>query len=259
MIKCEVDFLTVSTEHTLRSSSEADNDRLLKRLFDGSPVFGSDQWSLHANVFLKRQTLSRILYLDAIYREIIEVPGVIVEFGVQYGATLATLVNLRGIYEPYNHSRHVFGFDTFSGFAAVGPKDGQGNQPGDYAVGESYITHLRSILDCHERNAPISHVKKSHLISGDISSTLPQWLGENPHAVIAMAIFDVDVYQPTRDAIDAIRPRLLRNSVLVFDELNAPNFPGETTAVSETLGLNNLTLKRSPLQTYCAWGRFGGA
>lgn len=222
--------LNTVTEHTLRSSKEADDDLMLKNLLQGSPVFDSNQWSMHSSVFLKRQALSRLLYLDAIYREIIEVPGVIIEFGVQYGATLATLMNLRGIYEPYNHSRHIFGFDTFSGFASVDQKDGAGNSAGDYAVSQD----------------------------GDISATLPRWLEENQHAVVAMAIFDVDVYKPTLDAINAIKPRLLKNSILVFDDFSAPNFPGETIAVREALGLNNLELKRGPYQTYCCWGRFGG-
>ena len=250
--------LNTVTEHTLRSSKEADDDLMLKNLLQGSPVFDSNQWSMHSSVFLKRQALSRLLYLDAIYREIIEVPGVIIEFGVQYGATLATLMNLRGIYEPYNHSRHIFGFDTFSGFASVDQKDGAGNSAGDYAVSQDYPSQLRSILDLHEANAPIPHVKKSYLIVGDISATLPRWLEENQHAVVAMAIFDVDVYKPTLDAINAIKPRLLKNSILVFDDFSAPNFPGETIAVREALGLNNLELKRGPYQTYCCWGRFGG-
>jgi hypothetical protein len=45
--------------------------------------------------------------------------------------------------------------------------------------------------------------------------------------------------------------------LLVFDELNCGYFPGETRAVQEVLGLNNITLKRHPHQSYCAWAVFG--
>ena len=38
------------------------------------------------------------------------------EFGVRYGQVLSTLLNLRGIYEPYNYLREIIGFDTFEGF-----------------------------------------------------------------------------------------------------------------------------------------------
>ena len=38
------------------------------------------------------------------------------EFGIEYGSTVSLLSKLRGIYEPYNYSRKVIGFDTFKGF-----------------------------------------------------------------------------------------------------------------------------------------------
>ena len=63
-----------------------------------------------------RQTLSRILYYNEIYKQILKKPGVIMEFGIEYGSTVSLLSKLRGIYEPYNYSRKVIGFDTFKGF-----------------------------------------------------------------------------------------------------------------------------------------------
>jgi hypothetical protein len=43
------------------------------------------QWNYHSLVTLKRQVLSRILHYDTLYRQIIDVPGVICEFGVHGG------------------------------------------------------------------------------------------------------------------------------------------------------------------------------
>jgi UDP-galactopyranose mutase len=83
------------------------------------------------------------------------------------------------------------------------------------------------------------------------------WLEKNPHAIVSMAIFDMDVYKPTKDVLEKIIPRLTKGSLLVFDELNCQHFPGETTAVQEVLGLNNLTLQRHPHQSYCAWAVYG--
>ncbi len=89
-------------------------------------------------VTLKRQSLSRLIYYNELYKKIIEVPGVICEFGVQWGATLAQLVNLRGIYEPFNHSRTIFGFDTFEGFPVIDKKDGNFSNVRDYAITKGY-------------------------------------------------------------------------------------------------------------------------
>lgn len=67
-------------------------------------------------LFTNRQVLSRLLYFNDLYKLLINTPGVICEFGVQFGATLSLLSNLRGIYEPFNYTRKIIGFDTFSGF-----------------------------------------------------------------------------------------------------------------------------------------------
>lgn len=214
-------------------------------------------WNSHNLVTLKRQSLSRILYHDFLYRKIIEVPGVICEFGVQWGATLAQLVNLRGIYEPYNHSRKIYGFDTFEGFPSLDEKDGGFSEVGDYSTSDGYKDTLEEILSIHESFSPVPHIKKFELIKGDASATIDLWLEANPHAIISMALFDMDIYKPTRDVLERIIPRLTKGSVLAFDELNCGHFPGETAAVNEVLGLNNLSIRRHPHQTYCAWAVFG--
>jgi hypothetical protein len=41
--------------------------------------------------------------------------------------------------------------------------------------------------------------------------------------------------------------RVTRGSVIAFDELNCPEFPGETIAVMEAIGLSKYAIKRSPL------------
>ena len=79
------------------------------------------------------------------------------------------------------------------------------------------------------------------------------WLAENPHVIISTPIFDMDVYQPMKDVLKSILPRLVKGSILVFDELNYPKFPGENLALNEVIGLNKLRLRRDPNQPYCAW------
>lgn len=249
----------VTGEFTQRSENEAENDARLLELAKarlGTGEFGV-QWNYHNAVYMKRQVLSRVLYQDHLYRKILDVHGVILEFGVHWGATMATLCNLRGIYEPYNHSRRIIGFDTFSGFTGIDKADGGFSQEGDYSTAQGYETELDEVLGLHESFSPISQLKKYELVKGDVSATVGEWLERNPHATVAMAVFDMDIYKPTRDALEAILPRLVKGSLLVFDELNCPHFPGETRAVDEVIGLNNLRLQRFPHQPYCAFAEFG--
>jgi hypothetical protein len=217
----------------------------------------SIDWQVHSHLTLSRQSLSRILYYDTLYRLVVDVPGVICEFGVQWGATMALLTNLRGIHEPYNHKRHVIGFDTFEGFPSVHVADGSAPEVGDYAVAGGHEADLREILALHELSSPIQHISKSEVVKGDVSRSFPAWLHENPQAVIAMAIFDMDIYEPTRVALEAVLPRLTKGSLLVFDELNTAEFPGETLALREVLGLDRLRLRNFPHQPGCAYAVWG--
>ena len=249
----------IEGEFTQRSSSELSNDDQLqaiarKRYVEGG--FGA-QWNYHSIAFIKRQVLSRLLYLDHVYRRILDTPGVICEFGVHWGGTLATICNLRAIHEPYNHSRKVFGFDTFSGFPDVDSADGGRVTQGDYSTSAGYEEELETLLGLHESFSPLSHMRKFELVKGDVAETVPRWLTDNPHAIISMAMFDMDIYKPTRSTLELILPRLVKGSLLVFDELNCEYFPGETQAVLEVLGLNNLRLQRFPHQPFCAFAEFG--
>ena len=250
-------LVKLSGEFTMQSNTERDSlQRLFEIQMDVMPRFGP-QWNLHQTVFLRRQSLSRLIYYYELYQKIINVPGVICEFGVQWGATLSTLINLHGMLEPFNHSRVVYGFDTFEGFVQLDEKDRGYSAKGDYSTTEHYYEILEEIIQLQESFSPIPHVKKFELIKGDASETVLKWLERNPHAIVAMAILDMDVYKPTRDVLQAILPRLTKGSILVFDEVNCRHFPGETQAVVEVLGLNKLSLQRFPHQPFCAWAVFG--
>ena len=79
---------------------------------------------------------------------------------------------------------------------------------------------------------------------GDASIELNNYLKREPHTIIAFAYFDFDIYKPTKDVLKAIMPRLCKGSILAFDELNDADAPGETIALMEEIGLNNIKLER---------------
>ena len=64
--------------------------------------------------------------------------------------------------------------------------------------------------------------------------------------MISLLHLDMDIYEPTKICLEAIKPRLVKGSILGFDELNDPDYPGETQALIEVFGLNNIRLKRYP-------------
>jgi hypothetical protein len=239
----------------LRASAEQRANREeLRRLFKDTPL-PVDELLVNLPLYMRSSTVAKLLWINELYQLVEPVPGVIIEFGVWWGANLALFDSLRAVYEPYNYTRHVIGFDTFAGYPAPRPQDGVDAhvQPGAYAVPPEHPQHLDAVLDCLERENPMGHIRKHELVVGDAGETVRGYLSAHPETVIALAYFDMQLYEPTKACLEAIRPYLVRGSVLAIDELNARKYPGETIAFREVLGLDRYVMRRSrflPDRTY---------
>lgn len=222
------------------------------QLLKHSPIPDGELLS-NLGLYLNRQTLSRILFMHELYQKIISVHGVVMEFGVRWGQNLALYESFRGIYEPYNYNRKIIGFDTFAGFPEIDAKDGDKVSPGDYGVTQNYEAYLERVLNYHESESPISHKRKYELVKGDATYTIDEYLRAHPETIVALAYFDFDIYLPTKKCLESIRDRLTKGSILAFDELNCPEFPGETLALREVLGTDRYAIRRSPLNPLCSY------
>ena len=116
-----------------------------------------------------------------------------------------------------------------------------------FNVSDSYEMHLSELLGLQEALNPMSHIKRFELVKGNAEETIPQYFVDNPETVVSMAILDFDIYRPTKVALENIRDRMPKGSILVFDELCDPYFPGETLAVDEVFGIRNLKIERLPI------------
>lgn len=232
---------------TYESGSERTHRGGLIGKLKGAPI-PDDQLLGNLGLFLDSKSLSRILFMDFMYRQIVDVQGVVMEFGTRWGQNLGLFAALRGVYEPFNRHRKIIGFDTFTGFPSIAPEDGTSDmmKPGQLAVAEDYETFLGDVLATHEAINPLGHIRKFDLRKGDATVELPRYLKEAPETMVALAYFDFDLYEPTKQCLELIRPRLTKGSVVGFDELNDPDSPGETLALMEVFGLQNVRVKRFP-------------
>lgn len=228
------------------SSEEIEARKRLLQLFKETPI-PEDEMLVNLGLYLRSTQLAKILYLNELYERIVDLPGIVVEFGVWWGANLALFESFRSVYEPYNWTRKVVGFDTLKGYPAIASKDGSSSyaQVGGYTVSEGYEEYLGQMLDAHEADNVMSHIKKYDLVKGDVVETIDGYLADNPETIIALAYFDLALYEPTKKCLEAIRPHLMRGSVIAMDELNSRDFPGETVAVKEVLGLDRYQIFRS--------------
>ena len=83
------------------------------------------------------------------------------------------------------------------------------------------------------------------MIRGDATITFKEYLEKNPETIVALAYFDFDIYEPTKVCLELIQDHLTKGSVIGFDQLNRHDFPGETLALREVLGLKKVKLRRS--------------
>jgi hypothetical protein len=208
-----------------------------------------DELLANLGVFLTSKTLSRILFFNEIYKKIVDTHGIIIECGIRWGQTLSLLSALRGIYEPFNRHRKIVGFDTFAGFIGMSDKDGEKCKctDGSFSVSDQYERTLARVLSCQEALNPISHLTKFELVKGDATATIPEYLGLHPETIVSLAIFDFDIYKPTKVALEALKPYFVKGTVLVFDELADDIFPGETVALREVFHMAELRVERLPI------------
>jgi Macrocin-O-methyltransferase (TylF) len=233
-------------DQTNRSAADNAYERGVEGYFDASLGTNMDKLRSFAK-FVPRQIISTFLGKCALFDQILDVHGHIIEAGVYLGAGLMTWANLSAIYEPYNHVRRIVGFDTFAGIPSITDKDGDAQMIGRCAADAQ--TDLAECLRLYDLNRPIGHVPRVELVAGDATETIPAYIEQNKHLVVAMLYLDFGVYAPTKAAIENFLPRMIKGSIIAFDELDQPSCPGETMAVLDTVGLRGLRLRRFPYAT----------
>ncbi len=198
--------------------------------------------------YVPRQALALLLAKQTLFQRVLGVHGSIMECGVFLGAGLMTWGQFSAIHEPYNHTRRIVGFDSFAGFSSLDEKDHGDNL--DYAIKGGLAVNAQEDLDecirLYDLNRPIGHIPRVELVVGDAIQTIPKYVEDNPHLVVAMLYLDFDMYEPTKVAVETLLPRMPKGAILAFDELNQAQWPGETLAVLETIGIRNVRIERFP-------------
>ncbi|MBW8000469.1 MAG: class I SAM-dependent methyltransferase [Planctomycetes bacterium] len=252
------------TEHyrlnlPLRSDREKDYIYDLAEALEQSSLSDVEKM-MHFSLYCPRQSIACFLYKYELFKRILNVHGSIIECGVAYGSGLMSFANFSSIFEPVNHTRKVIGFDTFEGFPSLTDKDNQHGDPNAKQGGmkvESF-DELKRVVDVFDLNRFVGHIDKVELVKGDITKTAPQYLEDNPHLVVSLLYLDLDLYEPTKTAIETFLPRMPKGSIIAFDELNHPDWPGETQAVLEDIGINNLRIERFPFDSVRSFAVIGG-
>lgn len=236
---------------TTASTEQFDFRRRLMEMYKAAPMPPEDVL-FNVGLYARSSVLVKFIVMSKLYERIKDIPGALVEFGTWYGHNLVLMENLRAIHEPFNKQRKVIGFDTFRGYAGQTTNDKPSEvwQAGSYSTGADYRAYLAELLAVHEGNNVLGHMRGMHeLVAGDISETAPKYFADHQHVLVAFAYFDLGLYEPTKKALDAVMPRLLPGSILLFDELTWAEAPGEAIAFREVLtaGRRRFRIEKEPL------------
>jgi hypothetical protein len=241
------------TMKPLRTSTEEGIGRRLEAAFTAS------RDSLDARLeafprYARRKTITRFITLYELFKLALPVKGSVVECGVFRGFGLMTWAHLSAVLEPANLTRRIYGFDSFGGFPSVSEKDRNRFRTAERGGLEAdSLTELEELVRIYDDDRFLGHIDKVHLIKGDATDTVPRFIEEHPHLVISLLFLDLDLYEPTRVALERFLPRMPKGAVLAFDELDNPIWPGETLAALEAVGLSRLELRRFAWDPYIGY------
>lgn len=219
---------------------------------------------LHFPAYLRRRELPRFLAHYELFKQVIDLPGSILDVGVYRGASFFTWAKLLETFCPADHHRLVYGFDHFEGlvhFTEIdGPIDEEKRDPSLEArhihALSSSADAMRRLVTLHNDDNLLTGLVRCHLVEGDVMKTIPKFVEEHPGARISLLHLDADLYEPTKIALECLYPLILKGGIVVMDEYGLQTWPGETRAVDDFLsGLpERPVIKRFP--TSCTPGGF---
>jgi hypothetical protein len=202
----------------------------------------NDQVSFDAyNEFLWEGRIDRytkILSRYELFRNVIDLPGDIVECGVFKGHGLLFWARLVQIFNPMSQ-RRVVGFDTFEGV----PDTVKGES--DQLHGQAFKNYADVPDIVAAQAAALGFGGRIETVKGDALTSIAAYAAERPGFRVALLNIDFDVYEPCKAALEALIDRMVPGGIIMFDEYAVHQW-GESNAADEVLRPRGLALKAVP-------------
>jgi len=142
------------------------------------------------------------------------VPGDFAEVGVFRGNSAATLAHFAA-----RHDRHLYLFDTFSGFDARDLRDGDEHRSAQFQ--DTSLDAVRRL---------VGNETHTTYVQGYFPESLTPAAERATYAVVHV---DCDLYAPTKAALEFFYPRMPRGAILFLHDYASGMWPGVTRAIDE--------------------------
>lgn len=211
----------------------------------------------HYIAFIRRRDLPRLLAYYELFKLIKDLPGSIAEVGVFIGNGVFTWAKLMETFFPGVRGRKVFGFDNFSGYTQeveacdVEPVEYVRKIIGNFEVDFDLVQNLERLTNL---DSLIPGVQRVKIYNGDLEQIFSTFTGENYGVRLSALIVDVNLYRPTKLALEKLYPLVTKGGIVVFPGYGVKPWEGESRAVDEFLSDKNGTLKGFDFANYpCAY------
>jgi hypothetical protein len=201
-------------------------------------------------VYVRRVNMTRFLAHYELYRRIANLPGSIIDVGIYRGVSLFAWAKFLEIFHGGDRTRRVIGFDNFAGFTSFAEEDGPELPNRDKVIGgwnaglfrEQVMEHV----DIFHADSFVPQSKRILIVEGDVAETAPKYAAENPGLRISLLHLDVDLYGPTKAALEAFYPLVVKGGLVVFDEYGLNEWGGESKAAEDYFGADMPLIEKFP-------------
>jgi hypothetical protein len=196
----------------------------------------------YENNFYLSSDVSRIGKLIAhyeLYKRINHLKGDFIECGVFKGISLIRFASFRNLFD--DKTRKIIGFDVFGKFPQtdyVPDKKLRMNFVKNAGNEGISTNQLKTILSKKGLR------KKTELIQGDVTVTVPKYLKKHPKLKIAILNLDTDIYEPAVTILENFYPKIVKGGILILDDYGV--FKGETKAVDDYFKGGKVKIQKFP-------------
>ena len=177
----------------------------------------------HFSLFVGIHNIARKKFLLDQLEVTLDIAGNIYEFGTWRGSTLVLLAEWLRLRRPQGN-KILFGFDAFEGLAAGTAEDGAAldRYTGAYQADEQ---GLKELLSARGLDPFVQ------LVVGNVVDTVAPHFANEPFPKVSFALMDMDLYAPTRTALEQVLPNLVPGGRILFDEGTTEEWEGEQRAL----------------------------
>jgi hypothetical protein len=165
------------------------------------------------------KVFGKLLARTLLVNQVKDLPGDIVECGVFKGTGLLTFLKIKRFLCP-NSGKKVIGFDFFNSEKLIESLSGIDKEAMGTLFNQRNYKHEDNQAQLFGEFVKQCGFEEHEfeLVAGDITQTALKYASERPGFRISLLYIDLDLEEPTYEALSALWSRVVKGGIVVFDE-----------------------------------------